>query len=58
LKAYAVISAETPEKVVEVFLRCEDAGRFLKECLRDVPAGADVLRVEEIEFDERNVSAN
>jgi hypothetical protein len=58
LKAYAIISAEAPEKVVEVFLRCEDAERFLQECLRDVPAWADVFRVEEIEFGERHLSAN
>jgi hypothetical protein len=58
LKAYAIIAGEAPEKVVEVFLRCEDAERFLEECLRDVPNWADVLRLEEIEFDGRQDDAS
>jgi hypothetical protein len=42
---YAVVSAET-EKAVELFVRREDAERFLEEVRGDDPKLAELLRLE------------
>ena len=46
---FAVVSAKT-EKAVELFLRREDAERFLDEVRQDEPALAHSLRLERIEL--------
>ncbi len=58
MEAYALVTAESPEEAVDVFIRREDADAALADCLRDQPAWADVLSVVPIELDERGVSAS
>jgi hypothetical protein len=58
MDAYALITAESPEEAVDVFLRREDAEMALAECLHDEPDWAGLLRVVPIELDERVISAN
>ena len=48
---YAVVSAET-EKAVDMFVRREDAERFLEEVRGDDPELAELLRLEAIELDQ------
>jgi hypothetical protein len=57
VRAFALVELGDPE-AIDLFLREEDARRALKEALGDEPGWASVLRVEEIELDEREVSAN
>jgi hypothetical protein len=57
VRAYALVEPGDSE-AIDVFLRDEDARRALEDALHDEPGWADVLRVEEIELDWRNVSAN
>ena len=47
---YAVVSAEM-EKAVELFVRREDAERFLDEVHDDDPELAELLRLEPAELD-------
>jgi hypothetical protein len=47
---FAVVSAET-EKAVELFIRREDAERFLEEVRGDDPALAELRRLEPLELD-------
>jgi len=59
MRAYALVTAVSPQKAVDVYLRAEEAEKALEAALRDEPHwGAGLLRVEEIELDERDVSAN
>jgi hypothetical protein len=58
MRAYALVTAESPEEAVDVFLRREDAESALAACLRDEPDWVDVVSVVPIELDERDVSAN
>jgi hypothetical protein len=44
----AVVSAET-EKAIELFVRSEDAERFVEEVRDDAPELAELLSVEPIE---------
>lgn len=37
MRAYALVTAESPEEAVDVFLRREDAHAALAGCLRDEP---------------------
>jgi Tic22-like family protein len=46
-----VVSTET-EKAIEVFVRREDAERFLEQVSRDDPELASQLRLEPIELDD------
>jgi hypothetical protein len=57
VRAYALVDLGDFE-AIDVFLREEDAERALEECLLDEPQWAGLLRVEPIELDERDVSAN
>ena len=47
---YAVVSAET-EHAVELFVRREDAERFLEEVRDDDSELAELLRLEPVELD-------
>ena len=47
---YAVVSAET-EKAVELFVRREDAERFVGEVQTDDAKLAETLRLEPVELD-------
>jgi hypothetical protein len=47
---YAVVSEET-EKAIDLFVRREQAERFLEDCLRDEPELAERLRLERVELD-------
>ncbi len=49
--AYAVVSAET-QKAVELFVRREDAERFLENVRADEPELAERLRLEPIQLTE------
>ena len=46
---YSVVSAET-EAAVELFVRRDDAERFLAEVREDEPELAEALRVEPVEL--------
>ena len=48
--AYAVVSAET-EKAVELFIRREDAERFLEEVRTDDAELAETLRLKPVDLD-------
>jgi hypothetical protein len=50
LISYALVSTET-QKVVDFYPSREEAETALRECLEDEPEWADVLRVEEVEFE-------
>ncbi len=50
MRVFAVVSDETPEKAIELFVRREDAERFLAEVRDDDPELAEPLRVQEIEL--------
>jgi len=58
VRAYALVTAVSPQRAVDVYLRAEEAAKALAEILRDEPHWAGLLRVEEIELDERDVAAN
>jgi hypothetical protein len=58
LLVYALITAESPEEAVDVFLRREDAEAALAGCLQDEPDWRDVLSIVPIELDGRDVSVN
>jgi hypothetical protein len=45
MDAHALITAESPEEAVDVFLRREDAELALAECLHDEPDWTGLLRV-------------
>jgi hypothetical protein len=47
---YAVVSAVDPEEAVDVFIRLEDAERFVQEVRDDGPELAELLSVEAIEL--------
>jgi hypothetical protein len=49
--AYAVVRTVAPEEAVEVFIRREDAERFVQEVRDDEPELAELLSVEAIELD-------
>jgi len=46
----AFLNGDPLGDVVELFLRRDDAERFLAECLRDEPGWANVLSVEAVEL--------
>ncbi len=58
VRAYALVTTESPEEAVDVFLRREDAEAALEDALRDEPGSAGVLTVVPIILDERDVSRN
>jgi hypothetical protein len=45
---YAVVSAAAPEEAVDVFIRPEDAERFVEEVRDDEPELAELFTVEPI----------
>jgi hypothetical protein len=57
VRAYALVELGDSE-AIDLFLREEDARSALKDAIHDEPAWAGVLGVEEVELDERDVSAN
>jgi hypothetical protein len=48
---FAVVSIEAPEEAFELFVRREDAERFLEDVRNDDPELADRLSVETVELD-------
>jgi hypothetical protein len=56
VRAYALVELGDSEAID--LLRQEDARSALKDAIHDEPAWAGVLRVEEVELDERDVSVN
>ena len=48
---YGVVSGET-EKAIELFVRREDAERFLEDVRADEPELAERLRLEPVELDD------
>jgi hypothetical protein len=57
VRAYALVELGDSE-AIDLFLREEDARAALEDAVRDEPAWASTLSVEEIELDGRDVSAN
>jgi hypothetical protein len=57
VRAYALVELGDSE-AIDLFLREEDARVALENALRDEPDWAGVLRVEAVELDGRDVSAN
>jgi hypothetical protein len=57
VRAYALVELGDSESI-DLFLREEDAKRALADALRDESKWARLLRVEPIELDERDLSAN
>jgi hypothetical protein len=57
VRAYALVEIGDSE-AIDLFLREEDAERVLEDAIRDEPDWAGVLRVQAIELDGRDVSAN
>jgi hypothetical protein len=58
VRAYALVTALSPQKAIDVYLRADEAEKALEAALWDQPEWRGLLRVEEIELDERDVSAN
>jgi hypothetical protein len=54
---YALVELGDSE-AIDLFLQEEDAQRALEDCLRDEPQWQGLLRVEAVELDAREVSAN
>jgi hypothetical protein len=48
---FAVVSAVAPDEAVDVFIRLEDAERFVEEVRDDEPELAELLSVEAVELD-------
>ena len=48
---FAVVGAAAPDQAVDVFIREEDAERFVAEVRDDQPALAELLSVEPLELD-------
>jgi hypothetical protein len=57
VRAYALVELGDSE-AIDLFLREEDARAALEDAIGDEPQWAGLLSVEEVELDERNVSAN
>jgi hypothetical protein len=57
VRAYALVELGDSE-AIDLFLREEDAERALEDALRDEPQWVGLPRIEEIELDARDVSAN
>ena len=57
MRAYALVELGDSE-AIDLFLREEDALQALEECLHDEPHWVGLLKVEPVELDERDVSAN
>lgn len=57
MRAYALVELGDSE-AIDLFLREEDARAALEDAIGDEPQWAGLLSVEEVELDERNVSAN
>jgi hypothetical protein len=57
VRAYALVELGDSE-AIDLFLREEDARQALEDALRDEPSWTGLLRVEPVELDERNLSAN
>jgi len=57
IRVYALAEPGDSE-AIDLFLREEDAQGAPDDALRDEPGWAGVLSVEEIELDERDMSAN
>jgi len=57
VRAYALVELGDSE-AIDLFLREEDAEAALADVLRDEPGWTCALIVEEVELDERDVSAN
>jgi hypothetical protein len=48
---FAVVSAVAPDEAVDVFIRREDAERFVQEVRGDEPDLAELLSIELVELD-------
>jgi hypothetical protein len=48
---FAVVSAVAPDEAVDVFIRRDDAERFVEEVRDDEPELAELLSIEPIELD-------
>jgi hypothetical protein len=57
MRAFALVELGDSE-AIDLFLREEDAERALEDALLDEPDWVGILSVEEIELDERDLSAN
>jgi hypothetical protein len=57
MRAYALVELGDSE-AIDLFLREEDARRALERIIRDEPDWAGLFRVDPVELDERDVSAN
>jgi hypothetical protein len=57
VRAYALVELGDSE-AIDLFLREEDAQQALDDALHDEPGWAGLLKVEPVELDERDVSAN
>jgi hypothetical protein len=57
MRAYALVEFGDSE-AIDLFLCVEDARTALEDAIGDEPQWAGLLSVEEVELDERNVSAN
>jgi hypothetical protein len=57
VRAFALVELGDSE-AIDLFLREEDARQALADALRDEPQWAGLLKVEPIELDERELSAN
>jgi hypothetical protein len=57
MRAWALVELGEAE-AIDLFLREKDAERALADCLRNEPEWTGLLRVEPIELDEGDVSAN
>jgi hypothetical protein len=50
LLVYPVLSAAAPEEAVDVFIRREDAERFVEEVRDDEPELAELLSIEPVKL--------
>jgi hypothetical protein len=58
MQVYALTSSHVPNETLDLFLTKDAAEAELREILEDEPESVNVLRVEPIELDERELSAN
>jgi hypothetical protein len=58
VRVYALVTTETPDETLDLYLRRQDAEAELRKILGDEPEWIDVLSVLPIELDDAATSVN